>query len=221
MKTEGMSEKNVQKKEDNMQNNFLLISLEENKAKKIAEVISNETSRKIIDHLAKKECTETDLSKELNIPISTIHYNLKQLMDVNLVIVDEFHYSSKGKEVNHYKLANKYIIIAPKSDNNRFMEALNKVLPLGIITIAAGFVLSAFSLFTGSSAKMSTGSNLDVAPKLMAASSEALSKTATTAAQTASVSRPLLQSEMIAWFFIGALSLIVVYFVYELVRKRK
>jgi DNA-binding transcriptional ArsR family regulator len=221
MKTEGMSEKNVQKKEDNMQNNFLLISLEENKAKKIAEVISNETSRKIIDHLAKKECTETDLSKELNIPISTIHYNLKQLMDVNLVIVDEFHYSSKGKEVNHYKLANKYIIIAPKSDNNRFMEALNKVLPLGIITIAAGFVLSAFSLFTGSSVKMSTGSNLDVAPKLMAASSEALSKTATTATQTTSVSRPLLQSEMIAWFFIGALSLIVVYFVYELVRKRK
>ena len=110
MKVEGRVEK--EKKDEPMNNNFLLISLEEKKAKKIAEAINNETSRKILDALAKKDHTESELSKELGIAISTIHYNLKQLMEANLIVVDEFHYSSKGKEVNHYKLANKYIILS-------------------------------------------------------------------------------------------------------------
>src|SRR3989344_3588410 len=93
---------------------FLLVSLKEDKAKKLAQVISNDTSRKILDYLAEKEATESDLAKTLEVPISTIHYNLKALMDAGIIEVEEFHYSQKGKEVNHYKLANKYIIIAPK-----------------------------------------------------------------------------------------------------------
>ena len=95
---------------------FLLVSLKENKAKELAQAIANESCRKILDYLADKEdATETEISSKLNIPISTVHYNLKQLLAGSLVVVDEFHYSEKGKEVNHYKLANKYIIIAPKT----------------------------------------------------------------------------------------------------------
>ncbi|MBI3034117.1 hypothetical protein HYY72_03075 [Candidatus Woesearchaeota archaeon] len=54
------------------ENTFLLLSLEEEKAKKLATVISNEVCRRLLDCLAKKEATETELSRELNIPISTI-----------------------------------------------------------------------------------------------------------------------------------------------------
>ena len=205
------------KKVEKMNNNFLLISLEENKAKKIAEAINNATGRKILDALAKKECTETDLSKDLDIPISTVHYNLKQLMEANLIIVDEFHYSSKGKEVNHYKLANKYIIIAPKSDNSKFMDALNKILPLSIITVVAGALLWGYSLLNGSAAVgMQKSVTDEAAPRLMTATAAS-----NIAPQALDVSRPFLQSEMISWFFIGAVSIIVIYFIYELVRKRK
>jgi hypothetical protein len=41
------------------------------------------------------------------------------------------------------------------------------------------------------------------------------------APQVAEVSRPFLQSEMISWFFIGALSIIIIYFIYELVKRKK
>jgi DNA-binding transcriptional ArsR family regulator len=216
MKVEGQVEK--EKKEEKMNNNFLLISLDEKKSKKIAEAINNETSRKILDHLAKKECTETDLSKELDIPISTIHYNLRQLMEANLVIVDEFHYSSKGKEVNHYKLANKYIIIAPKGSDNRFMEALNKILPLTIITAITGGILTIFGFLNSLGANMAAKSTADAAPRLMVASSEA---TGAIAPQALEVSRPFLQSNAVAWFLIGAVSIIIIYFLYEVVKRRK
>ncbi|MBS3123208.1 helix-turn-helix transcriptional regulator [Candidatus Woesearchaeota archaeon] len=94
-------------------NNFLLVDLNEPKTKKLAETITSETSRKILNYLADKEhATEAQISKELSLPISTVHYHLQKLLEANLLRVEEFHYSKKGREVNHYKLANKYIIIS-------------------------------------------------------------------------------------------------------------
>ena len=95
--------------------NFILLSMDDSKIKKVSNVISNDSCRKILDFLAEKEATESEIASNLLIPISTVHYNLQQLMETGLVSADEFHYSRKGKEVQHYKLANKYIIIAPKS----------------------------------------------------------------------------------------------------------
>src|SRR3989344_1770163 len=92
---------------------FIMVSLEEEKAKKLAEVISNNTSRKILDHLAKKEASESELAKELSLPISTVHYNIQLLLKTNLVQSKEFTWSDKGKEINIYTLSKKYIIIAP------------------------------------------------------------------------------------------------------------
>ena len=88
---------------------FVLVSLKEEKAKELAQIIANESCRKILDYLAEKEATESELAEKLNLPISTVHYNLQHLIEGSLVTVEEFHYSEKGKEVNHYKLANKYI----------------------------------------------------------------------------------------------------------------
>ncbi|MGV8087122.1 MAG: ArsR/SmtB family transcription factor [Candidatus Woesearchaeota archaeon] len=226
MKIEGRPKEDLEKKENKMNNNFVLISLEEKGTKKIAEAINNDTGRKILDYLAKKEATESELSEELKIPISTIHYNLKQLVDANLVVIDEFHYSKKGKEINHYKLANKYIIIAPKNADNRFMEALQKILPLTVITIVAGGVLTIFNL--GSKMFNFAGKNT-ISAKTLVADSEVSSQVMMTGASRTmdaapaamDVSRPFLQSEMITWFFIGAVSIIVVYFIYELIKKKK
>ena len=124
---------------------FLLVSLKESKAKKLAQVISNETSRKILDHLADNEATESELAKKLKLPISTVHYNLKCLMEGGLVTVEEFHYSEKGKEVNHYKLANKYIIIAPKSTYG-IKERLKSILPVALLTGASAGIIQAHSV---------------------------------------------------------------------------
>lgn len=141
---------------------FLLVSLNEQKAKKLAQIISNDTCRKIIDFLAEKEASESEIAKKLKVPISTVHYNLKHLMKAKLITVDEFHYSKKGKEINHYKLANKYIIIAPK-ETSSIKDALRKILPVGIILVVVSAVIQFFSMFL-SAGSMATKS-MDLAPK--------------------------------------------------------
>ena len=130
---------------------FLMVSLEGNKAKKLAQIISNDTARKILDILAEGDATETEISTSLKQPISTIHYNLKQLVKAKLVECKEFHYSPKGKEVNHYSLANKYIIIAPKAATETLKDKLKSLIPSLLIVGGIGF---AYNFLKSSGAKI-------------------------------------------------------------------
>ncbi len=126
--------------------NFLLLSLEDDETKKIANVVSNESCKKILDHLAKKEATESELAEKLQIPISTVHYNIQQLMKTNLITAEEFHYSKKGREVLHYKLANKYIIISPKKIYG-IKQKLRNILPTALIAVGAAALIQVFSKY--------------------------------------------------------------------------
>jgi predicted transcriptional regulator len=148
---------------------FLLVSLEESESKALAQVISNDTARKILDLLSKEESmTETDISKKLKVPLSTVHYNLQALSKANLIEAEEFHYSEKGKEVLHYKLANKIIIIAPKNTRtDSFKEKLKGLLPIGLISLGAAAIIQVVSMLKSSA--FFIGSKVNEAPMLMMA----------------------------------------------------
>jgi DNA-binding transcriptional ArsR family regulator len=111
---------------------LLVLNLKEHKSKKLAQVISSDTCRRVMDALSEKEYTASELAKNLNIPLSTIHYNLEQLVSSGLVIADEFHYSKKGKEILHYKLASKYIVITSRP-SFEITEKLKAFLPAILI----------------------------------------------------------------------------------------
>lgn len=144
---------------------FVLLSLKDNAARKVTQALNNDTSLKILDYLANNEsATETELSKTLKIPMSTVHYNVKMLCEGKLLESDDYNYSSKGKEVIHYKLANKYIIIAPKEDKT-FMDKLKNFIP-GIVGV--GLV----SLGIGLTQNFSKIKNVFIQPNLMSAMTE-------------------------------------------------
>jgi DNA-binding transcriptional ArsR family regulator len=190
---------------------FLLVSLSESKAKQLAQAVSNETCRKILDYLAEKEATESELAEKLNVPISTVHYNLQQLQKGGLVTVDEFHYSKKGKEINHYKLANKYIIIAPKSTYG-IKEKLKSVLPAALIVGAGAGLISLFSrnMFFGAVQSRETAM----------LSEEVVADAAPLAAQKATETATPLFSNIALWFFIGAAAALIVYLIVDWIRNK-
>jgi len=209
---------------------FILVNLKDNKSKKLAQVISNETSRKILDFLSRKEATETKIAKELGVPISTVHYNLKHLREANLVQVDEFHYSEKGKEVDHYKLSNKFVIIAPETKKiETIKQKLGKILPVALVSLAgAGFVhlftkgfgrVSMFSARTmaavsdkAASSLAESGSMIQAAP----AAAEQVARESPRAVEYAAQAIP----SIALWFLIGSVFAIVAYLVVDLVRKK-
>ncbi|MBM3229976.1 winged helix-turn-helix transcriptional regulator, partial [Candidatus Parvarchaeota archaeon] len=164
---------------------FMLVSLKESKAKRLAQVISNETCRKILDFLSKNEATETELSSMLGMPISTVHYNLQHLVENKLVVAEEFHYSVKGKEVLHYKLANKLIIIAPEEASPKLMDRLKKLLPVSVITLAATFAVSIFTGFKQGSISLTQKAAMPEMARAAADSAQASSLVTQAVAQQA------------------------------------
>ena len=206
-----------------MKNKFLLINLNEEKTKKLAEVISSATSRKILDYLAEKEATETELSKELNLPLSTVHYHLVKLQEGNLVTVEEFHYSKKGREVNHYKLANKYIIIAPK-ETKGLKSKLKSILPL--VGIIAGIsviieLVQRFSAGFGRVATFGSEKTLQAAPEAAEEAMVLADNAVQTSISTSTSTLPL-WAHIGFWFLVGGLSAIVLYLLIDyLINWRK
>lgn len=179
---------------------FVLVSLKEEKARKLARVLHNESCRKILEYLTAKEATETEIAKKLQIPISTVHYNLNQLSESGLVVVEEFHYSPKGKEVNHYKLANKYIIITPKSTFG-IKERLKRVLPVALLVGASAFIIEIVR-------KSQAGVGAFGAQKEVATAGAPLMPAAG-------------QASPVWWFLAGALVTIIIFLVVDWIKSRK
>ena len=202
--------------------NFLLVSLDESKAKELAQIVSNDVCRKILDYLAAKDshATETDIANDLGIPLSTVHYNLKQLLQSSIVKTEEFHYSQKGREVLHYSLANKYIIIAPKATATESLaNKLKRILPVVAIVAGTGIAIQLFTGFSGrlgnslSSARQlqETGVAQKVAGTAVPQAAQAVQKAAEAAPA---------QPNIALWFAIGALFALVIYIFYDLLRER-
>ena len=230
---------------------FLLVSLSEEKTKKLANVITSDSARKILDYLATKEdATETQISQDLAFPLSTVHYNIQQLQAGNLVEVEEFHYSAKGKEVNHYKLANKYIIIAPSAPAQAIRDKLKSLLPVALLTAGAAALIQVFSKLSqpsfnsfslgtvqksaaslaneaiqdasASSAAAAQPLAEEVAAKAVARIADQAPIVADYASQAASAAQQTssLSSNIAFWFIIGAVFALIVYLIIEKIRKR-
>ena len=203
---------------------FVLMSLKEDKVKKMTQVLNNDTCRKILEYLSQNErATATEISKNLNLAMSTVHYNLKQLSDNGLVTSDEYHYSEKGKEVIHYGLANKYIIIAPKEDKS-IMDKIKGFLPITLITAGAGALLYFIETQWTNILKLMPFQKEMLLEEYAA---DALVRTndfaepAMAMTETVTITEPTTGMLIAPWFIAGAAFAILLMVAYDLTRKNK
>ena len=198
-------------------NKLLLLDLNDKKTKKLAETITSETSRKILDYLADKDDTEQNMATELGVPISTIHYHLQKLVEASLVVVDEFHYSKKGREVNHYKLANKYIIITPKKVTG-IKQKLKNILPVGLIILGVSGIIKLATRFTANGITAPVMEKALMAQPTMAKSvADKVGSGAVESVKTAMVASST--PDIALWFLIGGVSAMGIYILVVLVRE--
>lgn len=183
---------------------FILASLEEPESKELAQVIASNTARKILDLLSKEDLSETDISNKLNIPLTTVHYNIQQLLNAKLIETKEFKWSDKGKKVHYYKISNKLIIIAPKSQNN-FLEKIRTIIPVALIGLVATIFIHFFTKINSIGDSMLTKTQFSGV-------AEATTTTGNLVAQ---------QPNYALWFFSGLVTAIVLYLIIAYWKSRK
>jgi len=124
------------------ENKFMLVSMEDETSKSVAEVLGSKTCKKIINYLSDKEASQKDLSDALEIPMNTLDYNIKKLLDSGFIQKKKnFFWSKKGKKIVMYELSNKSIIISPKKSTS---EKIKSILPAIIITTVGTFAVGVF-----------------------------------------------------------------------------
>ena len=117
-----------------MNKKYLLLSLDDSRMKNIAEILGNKTSNKMIDFLSEvKEASEKGIADGLKIPLNTVGYNLKKMIQAGIVEeTRNFFWSSRGKKIKMYKFANKSILISPKS--KKISSEVKQILPIALLS---------------------------------------------------------------------------------------
>lgn len=118
-----------------MTEHYVSIDLDDERAGKVAEVLGNKTCKKILSMIAEKEMSQSELSESLKMPLNTLDYNIKKLVDGGFIEpVKGFLWSVKGKKIVKYKAVNKRIIIMPRFGLKGIIPALiiSGVVALGI-----------------------------------------------------------------------------------------
>jgi predicted transcriptional regulator len=120
-------------------------------SKKITQVISNDTARKIIELLADAPLSASDIAERLQTPLTTIVYNIENLESVGLIKIDKIKYSEKGREVKIYAPVRKLIVVVPeKTDRKSITDILRKYVGVALAAVFASSLIE-FLLFRGGS----------------------------------------------------------------------
>lgn len=204
-----------------MDKNFISIDLDDPKTGLVAEALSNKTCVKILSLLAEEELTASDVSSRLKIPLNTTGYNIDKLVSSGLVEKSSnFFWSVKGKKTPVYKVANKKIVISPK-------KSVKGIVPAVLISGLFALGLKISKPFTG--VEQLAGSGVAKAVPESAAvlgtpegiSSYYADEAIRAVPEAVSVTSAVSSSNIWAWFFIGALFSLIVFFLWDFIFSKR
>lgn len=174
-----------------------MIELEDSRAGKIADVMSNKSAKKILNILSEKEMSVNEIGRELGMRLNSVLYNIKNLVESGLIEETKgFLWSIKGKRIKKYKISNKRIVISPR-------RLVSGVIPAVLISgiVAFGIKLLTDTKFVGNSI------------------AKEASKISAPAFEIARQSNGTAQSAWL-WFLAGALFGLFVYLIWNLVMRK-
>ena len=192
-------------------------------SKEVSQVLANDTCRKILDILSDEPMSTSLVAERLNLPLTTVDYNIKKLKKVNLIDVHHKRWSPKGKKVPYYAPQEKFIVIAPKMKQDQILSTLKGLIPLFAGVAVVSGVLELFAR----PATFMAGKSMDAATSLANTTGEAapLAGIAEEAAPTVAndLAGVAVQSEALSasphyglWFFAIASLCICTYAIYKI-----
>ncbi|MBU3913384.1 MAG: helix-turn-helix domain-containing protein [Nanoarchaeota archaeon] len=191
-----------------MNNKYVLVSFDDERMKSISEVLGNASCKKILNLLAERNSSETDISRELGMPLNTVGYNVKKLVEAGLIERAEHFWSVKGKKIPVYRVSQKSIVISPRQKTKTAL----KLLPVLIVSGIAALLIRFFSF--------SEKAMLSVNDKVAGASLESAPSAGVNLASY-SLWDKIISLPAWEWFLAGALFSLIVYFVFSLIAERR
>jgi DNA-binding transcriptional ArsR family regulator len=117
-------------------------------SEKTAKILSNKTARKILESLDKKKST-SQIAKDLNLPLTTVDYNMTQLKKAGLIKSGYYKWSKRGNKMKLYEPVGEILVFAPEKKQPAIIEALNRAIIPVVLLVSGGFGWIVQKLFYG------------------------------------------------------------------------
>lgn len=121
----------------------LVLEPGDERAKKIGKAMASSTASDVLSALSEDELTLSELSERLGQPITTLKYQIENLLDAGLVDIVRTRYSEKGRVVKVYGVRQQVVIMSPAKADLR--SVLLKYASLFALIICATLVLLAMA----------------------------------------------------------------------------
>ena len=131
-----------------------IFSLDDEKMKILAKVISNKSSISILNLLFDEEMTANEIAQKTNMSLQLVKHYLEKMQQIELVCVSKIEKNSKARDMNYYKASKLAIVITPskiteKTKNSKLLlrsfNSISKVFGMGIISAITAMSLVVMS----------------------------------------------------------------------------
>ena len=134
---------------DELTENIKILATDDKKIKSFGEILSNDSSREILQLLFNEELTASQIAKKSDVSLQLVKYHLNKLQDLGVVKVSKIEKNSKSQDMKVYTASKFSIVIVPPKMSEKTKESkllirsfrhIYKVAGLGIATGLSGLL---------------------------------------------------------------------------------
>ncbi len=207
---------------------IISMDLNDSRMKYISEIFGSESCKKILNLLAEKELTETDIARELAMPLNSVDYNVKKLVKAGLIESGSHWWSVKGKKMPSYRVSDKQIVISPKRMSSSVL-LIPALLVGGLVSLTIKKVIELNSYVPEQNALMAKSAADSVSYASVAtAGVEEMARSELVADAPAVMSQQVVEKTSLVgsiagweWFLIGIWSGILIFFIFNYFVERR
>ncbi|MBT8242595.1 MAG: winged helix-turn-helix transcriptional regulator [Nitrosopumilus sp.] len=142
---------NDELEENGISENIKILATDDEKIKSYGEILSNDSSREILQLLFNQELSANQIAQKSDISLQLVKYHLMKLQDLGVVKISKIEKNSKSQDMKIYTASKFSIVIVPPKLSDKTKESkllvrsfrhIYKVVGLGIATGLSGLFSS-------------------------------------------------------------------------------
>lgn len=135
--------------DDGLTENIKIFATDDEKIKSFGEILTNDSSREILQLLFNDELTASQIAQKSNVSLQLVKYHLNKLQDLRVVKISRIEKNSKSQDMKIYTASKFSIVIVPPKLSEKTKESkllvrsfrnIYKVAGLGIATGFSGLL---------------------------------------------------------------------------------
>jgi len=126
-----------------------IFSTDDEKIKSVGELLTNDSSRAILQLLFTNELTATEIAEKTSISLQLVKYHINKMQDLDMAKISKVEKNMKNQDMNYYTATKFAIVIIPSAVSERAKESkllvrsfqtIFRLLGFGVAAAASYFV---------------------------------------------------------------------------------